>query len=55
MKTKYKKIRCPYCGRENAAVQYQNTANSNGVWAVCKNQSCKRTFEVIIIDGKQIT
>lgn len=54
-RNKLKKICCPFCGRENAAVQYKDTANSTGMWAVCKNQACKRTFEIIIIDGKQIT
>lgn len=55
MKQKRYKAYCPYCGRRTSAVQYDTKANSAGVWATCKNQKCKKTFEIIIVNGKQIT
>lgn len=53
-KNKLKKIRCPRCGREIANVQYKNNANCTGMRTVCKNKTCKKSFEIIIVDGKQI-
>lgn len=53
-KNKLKKIRCPCCGWETATVQYKNDANCAGIWTVCKNKNCKKSFEIIIIDGEQI-
>lgn len=49
------KVRCPYCGCENAAVQYGKDADCAKVTTVCKNKDCRKTFEIKIVKGKQVT
>ena len=46
-------VRCPHCG---AKVQvYDNTAECHGVFIKCtRNQACKKEFELVIKDGKQV-
>ena len=44
-------VRCPHCGAK--VILYDNTAHCKGVFAKC-TRGCKREFEVIICDGKQI-
>lgn len=43
--------RCPYCGAKT--VIYDNTANCSGVFVKC-TRSCKKEFELKIINGKQV-
>lgn len=42
---------CPYCGAKT--IIYDNTANCSGIFLLCK-RGCKKEFELIIIDGKQV-
>lgn len=42
---------CPHCGAK--LVIYDNTANCNGVFAKC-TRGCKKEFELVIVEGKQI-
>jgi DNA-directed RNA polymerase subunit RPC12/RpoP len=44
-------IKCPYCGAKT--VIYDNTALCSGVHIKC-TRGCKREFEIIIKDGKQV-
>lgn len=44
-------VRCPFCGAK--VILYDNTAQCKGVFAKC-TRGCKREFEVVIEDGKQI-
>ncbi len=42
---------CPYCGAKHSL--YDNTANCSGVFLKC-TRGCKREFELVIKDGKQV-
>lgn len=44
-------VKCPYCGAKT--VIYDNTARCSGVHIKC-TRGCKREFEIIIKDGKQV-
>lgn len=44
-------LRCPHCGAKT--LLYDNTAECSGVYAKC-TRGCKREFEIIIINGKQV-
>lgn len=44
-------VRCTHCGAKT--VIYDNNANCNGVFMKC-NRGCKKEFEIIIEDGKQV-
>lgn len=41
---------CPFCTKKN--LLYDNRARAKGVWVRCKN--CRRDFELIVEDGRQI-
>jgi len=44
---------CPHCGAK--VTIYDNTANCSGVYLKCiRNQSCKKEFELVIENGKQV-
>lgn len=42
---------CPYCRAKG--ILYDDTANCRGVWLKC-TRGCKREYELIIKDGKQV-
>lgn len=44
-------LRCPHCGAKT--LLYDNTAECSGVYAKC-TRGCKREFELIIHNGKQV-
>ena len=44
-------IRCPHCGAKHSI--FDNTAECHGVFLLC-TRGCKKEFELIIKDGKQI-
>lgn len=44
-------VRCPHCGAK--VVVYDNTATCRGVYLKC-TRACKKTFELVIENGKQI-
>lgn len=44
-------VKCPYCGAKT--VVYDNTSECHGVFIKC-TRGCKMTFEIIIVDGKQV-
>lgn len=49
--TKRMWIHCPHCGAKHSI--YDNTAACNGVFLKC-SRGCKKEFELVIDDGKQI-
>ena len=44
-------ILCPYCNAKHSI--YEDTADCHGVFLKC-TRGCKREFELVIKDGKQI-
>ncbi len=44
-------ITCPLCGAKTVVAD--NTANCTGVFVKC-TRGCKKVFEIIIKDGKQV-
>ena len=49
--TERKWIRCPHCGAKHSI--FDDTAECHGVFLLC-TRGCKKEFELIIEDGKQI-
>jgi len=47
MENNREKVKCPYCGA-NQAVQKTPAAECHGIWVKCKNQKCKKEFEILI-------
>lgn len=47
-----KRISCPACGYR-MPYSYGLDANCRGVILRCKNNKCKKYFELIIVSGKQ--
>lgn len=45
-------VKCPYCNAK--VVVYDNTAECRGVYLKC-TRGCKKTFELVLHRGKQIT
>lgn len=44
---------CPHCGAKVCV--YDNTATCDGVFMKCtRNPKCRKEFELVIRDGKQI-
>lgn len=50
--TEQKWFHCPYCGAKHSI--YDDAANCEGVYLKC-TRGCKKTFELVIKDGEQVT
>lgn len=47
------KVKCPFCGYV-MNIELKDAAQCNGVFIRCKGRHCKKMFELLVQNGKQL-